>query len=78
VGGGEPRQKKRVPARKVAWKPAAKDAKKTAAKKAPPKKARATSASGSRHGAGKSELRRLSMAELYERATEQDIPGGRR
>ncbi|MFH8498967.1 hypothetical protein [Streptomyces coeruleorubidus] len=44
------------------------------AEKAPPKTARASSASGTRRGAGKSELRHLSKAELYERATEQDLP----
>ncbi|MFD6171134.1 non-homologous end joining protein Ku [Streptomyces coeruleorubidus] len=73
--GGQPRQKKTGPAREVAWKPAAKGAKKNAAQKAPPKTARASSASGSRRGPGKTELRQLSKAELYERATEQDLPG---
>ncbi|GAA2415667.1 Ku protein [Streptomyces coeruleofuscus] len=73
--GGQPRQQKTAPARKAARKPAAKGAKKTAAQKAPPKTARASSASGSRRGPGKTELRQLSKAELYERATEQDLPG---
>ncbi|MDX3771706.1 MULTISPECIES: Ku protein [unclassified Streptomyces] len=60
-----PRQKKTA-----ARKPEAK--RKTAAKKAPPKAARA-SARG--RGGGRSELRQLSKAELYQRATGQDISG---
>ncbi|MEU6914220.1 hypothetical protein [Streptomyces olindensis] len=65
-------------ARKTARTPAAKDtkkttAKKTTAKRAPSKTARA--ASGSRRGSGKGELRQPSKAELYERATAQDLPG---
>ncbi|MFJ8786951.1 Ku protein [Streptomyces sp. NPDC102476] len=51
-------------------------ARKTAAsktKKAPPKQARASSSRG--QGGGKSELRQWSKAELYQQATDQDIPG---
>ncbi|MDT0485252.1 non-homologous end joining protein Ku [Streptomyces doebereineriae] len=54
----------RTPARKTA-------ASKT--KKAPPKQARASSSRS--RGAGKSELRQLSKAELYQQVTAQDIPG---
>ncbi|WP_086727671.1 Ku protein [Streptomyces carpinensis] len=64
----EPRDK--APARK----PAAKGAKKTG-RQAPPKTAR-TSATGRRAPAGgKGELRQLSKAELYQRATEQNVAG---
>lgn len=66
----EPRQKKTA-ARK-AGQPEAK--RKTAAKKAPPKAARA-SATTRGQGGGKSELRRLTKTDLYQRATEQDIAG---
>ncbi|MFF4759271.1 Ku protein [Streptomyces sp. NPDC001292] len=46
------------------------------ARKAPPKKAGAASARARGRGSGgKSELRKLSKAELYRRATEQDVPG---
>ncbi|MEU6687754.1 Ku protein [Streptomyces sp. NPDC046832] len=62
-------------ARKAAPKPAAGASKKAAARKEQPKAARASSASGRERAAGKSELRQLSKAELYERATEQDLPG---
>lgn len=75
AGGGEPRPRKTGQARKTARKPAAKGAKKPAAKKAPPKTAGASSASRDQRGTGKSELRQLSKAELYEQATEQDLPG---
>lgn len=54
----------RTPARKTA-------ASKT--KKAPPKQARASSSRS--RGGGRSELRQLSKAELYQQATDQDIPG---
>lgn len=54
----------RTPARKTA-------ASKT--KQAPPKQARALSSRS--RGGGKSELRQLSKAELYQQATAQDIPG---
>ncbi|WP_406486347.1 Ku protein [Streptomyces sp. NBC_01563] len=66
----EPRQKK-IAARK-AGQPRAK--RKTATKKAPPKAARA-SATPRSQGGGRSELRRLSKTDLYQRATEQDIAG---
>ncbi|MFE9444990.1 Ku protein [Streptomyces sp. NPDC006602] len=75
----EPPQKKPAPARKAArktaGKAAGKAAKKTDARKAPPKTARASAASRSRHGTGKSELRQLSKAQLYQRATEHNITG---
>uniref|UniRef100_UPI0031D0509C non-homologous end joining protein Ku n=1 Tax=Streptomyces hawaiiensis TaxID=67305 RepID=UPI0031D0509C len=71
--GGE--RKQPGSARRTARKPAAGTSKKTAARKAPPKTARASSTSRREGGAGKSELRQLSKAELYERATEQDLPG---
>ncbi|MFF5370121.1 Ku protein [Streptomyces sp. NPDC013187] len=71
--GGE--RKQPGSARGTARKPAAGTSKKTAARKAPPTTARASSASRRERGAGKSELRQLSKAELYERATEQDLPG---
>ncbi|WP_225840108.1 Ku protein [Streptomyces sp. NK08204] len=41
--------------------------------KAPPKKAAAASARGG--GSGRRELQKLSKAELYQRASEQDLPG---
>jgi DNA end-binding protein Ku len=69
--GGESRTKKPGPARK----PAAKATKKSAPRKAPPKTARASSASRDQRRNGKSELRQLSKAELYERATEQNLSG---
>ncbi|GAA2767631.1 Ku protein [Streptomyces paradoxus] len=59
-------------ARKTAPKPAARTSRRTAGRKEQPKAARAASRE---RGAGKSELRQLSKAELYERATEQDLPG---
>ncbi|SOF02433.1 DNA end-binding protein Ku [Streptomyces sp. OV198] len=69
-----PRQKKTA-ARKTVRKPTAKpEERKTARRKAPPKTARA-SATGRARGGGKSELRQLSKAELYQRATEQSIAG---
>ncbi|MFC9916751.1 hypothetical protein [Streptomyces sp. NPDC127197] len=52
-----------------------KTAKKTASRKAPPKTARASAASPGQRRGGKSELRQLSKAELYQRATEQNIAG---
>ncbi|WP_367326010.1 Ku protein [Streptomyces sp. HUAS ZL42] len=72
---GEPWQKKPAPAGKAARKPAAKAAKKTAPRKAPPKTGRALAAARSQRGTGKAELRQLSKAELYQRATEHDIAG---
>ncbi|MFJ5730976.1 non-homologous end joining protein Ku [Streptomyces paradoxus] len=59
-------------ARKTAPKPAARTSRRTAGRKEQPKAARASSRE---RGAGKSELRQLSKAELYERATEHDLPG---
>jgi hypothetical protein len=46
-----------------------------AARKAPPKASRASAASRAQRGAGKGELRQLSKAELYQRATEHGVPG---
>ncbi|MFD6172415.1 non-homologous end joining protein Ku [Streptomyces coeruleorubidus] len=66
-----PQQKKPATARKATRKVA----KKAATRKAPPKTARATAASRSQRGTGKRELRQLSKAELYQRATEHDIVG---
>ncbi|MFJ4536720.1 Ku protein [Streptomyces tibetensis] len=71
--GGE--RKRPGSARRTAPKSAAGTSKKTAARKAPPKTARASSPPRRERGADKSELRQLSKAELYERATEQDLPG---
>ncbi|WP_405535391.1 hypothetical protein OG426_56055 (plasmid) [Streptomyces canus] len=68
----EPPQKK-PPARKAARKTAGKAAKKTAART--PKTARASATSRSQRGTGKSELRQLNKAQLYQRATEYDIAG---
>ncbi|WP_436849439.1 Ku protein [Streptomyces massasporeus] len=71
--GGE--RKRPSSARKEAPKPASGASKKAAARKEPPKAAPASSASGRERAAGKSEMRQLSKAELYERATGQDLPG---
>jgi DNA end-binding protein Ku len=73
----EPPQKEPAPARKAARKTSGKAAQKTAAQKAQPKTARASAVSRSQRGSGSgtSDLRQLSKAELYERATEQDITG---
>ncbi|WP_328879169.1 Ku protein [Streptomyces sp. NBC_00299] len=60
--------------RKTARPSGAKTAKKTASRKAPPKQARASTRDRG-HRAGKSELQKLTKAELYQRATEQDLPG---
>ncbi|MFB7738423.1 hypothetical protein ACFC08_29345 [Streptomyces sp. NPDC056112] len=46
----------------------------TLARKSPSKKAGAASARAPGRG-GKSELQKLSKAQLYRRATEQDVPG---
>ncbi|KOG37274.1 non-homologous end joining protein Ku [Streptomyces resistomycificus] len=72
---GEPGRRKAAPTRKAARKPAAKAAKQTARRQAPPKSARASATARGRRATGKSELRQLSKAELYERATEQNITG---
>ena len=53
---------------------AAKAAKRLAAHKAPPKTAR-TASKARQRSAGKGDLRQLSKAELYQRATEQGIEG---
>ncbi|MFG2683978.1 Ku protein [Streptomyces sp. NPDC048392] len=76
AGGQEPAApQKKSAARKTVRKPSAKAAeRKAAVKKAPPKSARASATKRGR-GGGKSELRQLSKAELYQRATEQDIAG---
>jgi DNA end-binding protein Ku len=63
--------RKSRPARKQA----AKGAEKTARGKGPSKSGRSSSASRGRRGTGKDELRRQSKAELYQRATEQNVPG---
>ncbi|MDQ0577982.1 non-homologous end joining protein Ku [Streptomyces rishiriensis] len=70
----EPREKP-APARKTTRKTTGKAAKKTAARKAPPKTARASGTARSQRGTSKSELRQLSKAQLYERATEYGITG---
>ncbi|MFJ4283938.1 Ku protein [Streptomyces massasporeus] len=71
--GGE--RKRPGSAAKTARKSAAGRSKKATAGKEQPKAARASSASRRERAAGKDELRQLSKAELYERATEQDLPG---
>jgi DNA end-binding protein Ku len=71
--GGE--RKRPGSSRKTAQKPPAGTSKKTAARKEPPKAGRSSSASRPERVAGKNELRKLSKAELYERATEQNLPG---
>ncbi|MET7457426.1 Ku protein [Streptomyces sp. NPDC005574] len=68
-----PRRRKAA-ARKTARQAPAKAQEKSARRKAPPKAARA-SAAGRGQGGGKRELRQLSKAELYQRATEQSITG---
>ncbi|MET8228197.1 hypothetical protein [Streptomyces sp. NPDC005301] len=74
---GEPKQQGRTrPARKTASKFAAETTKKQApAKKASSAKRRPTATTGSRAGTDKNELRQLSKAELYQRATEQNVTG---
>jgi DNA end-binding protein Ku len=68
-GGKKPTaSRKKAPARTPARKTAAKKT-----KKAPPKQARASSSRG--RGGGKSELRQLSKAELYQQATDIGVPG---
>ncbi|MFJ1733249.1 Ku protein [Streptomyces sp. NPDC088254] len=68
AGGGE-RKPKATP-RKTA-RPAAK----TASRKAPPKHAHASTSRSRATGTSKAELQKLSKTELYERATEQRVPG---
>ncbi|CAL9651315.1 Ku protein [Streptomyces sp. enrichment culture] len=65
--------KGRAASRKAAARSTAGNAK-TPAHKAPPRKAGAARARSSGTG-GKRELQKLSKAELYQRATEQDLPG---
>ncbi|MFE7712311.1 hypothetical protein ACFU6I_42690 [Streptomyces sp. NPDC057486] len=72
AGDREPAAPRQKEAAAQMRKPEAK--RKTVAKKGPPKSARA-SMSTRRQGGGKSELRQLSKADLYQRATEQDIAG---
>ncbi|PNG24145.1 non-homologous end joining protein Ku [Streptomyces cahuitamycinicus] len=60
---------------KTARKSPAGTSKKSTGGKESPKAGRASSASGRERVAGKNELRKLSKAELYERATGQDLPG---
>ncbi|MFI8895489.1 non-homologous end joining protein Ku [Streptomyces paradoxus] len=71
--GGE--RKRPGSARKTARKPAAGTSKKAHSKREQPKAARASSASRRERAASKDELRQLSKAELYERATKQELPG---
>ncbi|MFJ5157228.1 Ku protein [Streptomyces sp. NPDC088353] len=75
--GGQARpdeQKGKAAPRKTSRSAAASKTAKTPARKAPPKKAGAASARARDRG-GKSELQKLSKAQLYRRATEQDVPG---
>ncbi|MET9762681.1 Ku protein [Streptomyces sp. NPDC006372] len=74
-GGRQTKRRKPDSARRATRKPASKATKKTATRNAPPKTTRASSASRGRRGTGKSELRQLSKTELYQRATEQGVPG---
>jgi DNA end-binding protein Ku len=73
----EPKQQgKTGPARKTTSKSTAKTTKKQApAKKASSAKRRPKATTGSRAGTDKNELRQLSKAELYQRATEQNVTG---
>ncbi|QTD96055.1 Ku protein [Streptomyces cyanogenus] len=76
-GGKEPageRKEKTGPRKAAARSSAAGTSAKTPARKAPTKKAGAARAR-SRGAGGKAELQKLSKAELYQRATEQDLPG---
>ncbi|MGW2458068.1 non-homologous end joining protein Ku [Streptomyces sp. NPDC004457] len=75
-GGEEPaggREEKPAP-RKAAARSSAGGPAKAPARKAPPKEAGAARARG-RGADGRRELQKLSKAELYRRATEQDVPG---
>ncbi|MFI1294136.1 hypothetical protein ACH4VM_38035 [Streptomyces sp. NPDC020792] len=75
--GGQARpdeQKGKAAPRKTSRSAAVSKTAKTPARKAPPKKAGAASARARDRG-GKSELQKLSKAQLYRRATEQDVPG---
>lgn len=75
-GGKEPageREEKAAP-RKAAARSSASTSAKTPARKAPPKKAGAARARD-RGAGGKRELQKLSKGELYQRATEQEVPG---
>lgn len=75
-GGKEPagERKGRAAPRKAAARSSEGTSVKTPARKAPPKKAGAARARN-RGAGGKRELEKLSKAELYQRATEQDVPG---
>ncbi|MET7436278.1 non-homologous end joining protein Ku [Streptomyces sp. NPDC004082] len=74
---GEPKQQGRTrPTRKSASKPASKATKEqNTAKKAPSTKRRPSATTGSQGRTSKDELRQFSKAELYQRATEQNING---
>ncbi|MEW2512914.1 Ku protein [Streptomyces sp. NPDC046870] len=75
-GGEEPaggREEEAAPRKAAARSPAGGSAK-ARARKAPPKEAGAARSRG-RGAGGKRELQKLSKAELYRRATEQDVPG---
>lgn len=74
-GGEEPaQQQSKAAPRTTARTAAAKRTAKAPARKAPPKKAGAASAR-SRGTGGKRELQKLSKAELYQRASDQDVAG---
>ncbi|MEV5011466.1 Ku protein [Streptomyces sp. NPDC055692] len=75
--GGQARpdeQRGKAAPRKTARSAAAGKSAKTPARKAPPKKAGASARTRGR--GGKSELQKLSKAQLQRRATEQDVPAG--
>jgi hypothetical protein len=77
AGGGKPapsRKAKPASRKALAREPAGMATKKPAAKNASPVKAGA-SVPGRGRGTGEDELRQLSKAELYQRATDQDIAG---
>ncbi|MFI0813898.1 non-homologous end joining protein Ku [Streptomyces echinatus] len=76
-GGEEQAKQKSKPApRKTARTTAAKKTAKTPARNAPPKKAGAASARSRGSGSGgKRELQKLSKAELYQRASDQEVAG---
>ncbi|KUN17672.1 DNA repair protein [Streptomyces corchorusii] len=67
-------RKERAAPRNAAARSSAGGSAKAPARKAPPKQAGVARARG-RGAGGKRELQKLSKAELYQRATEQDVPG---
>nr|BFD80753.1 Ku protein [Streptomyces sp. Xyl84] len=76
-GGKEPAAGERAaPGEAASTRSSATDtAAKTRARKAPPKKAGAAVQARGQGAGGRSELRKLSKAELYQRATDLDMPG---